>query len=141
MEIFQEMISKLFVKPIKGKPPVSTGKINLIADKGVEGDCHALGGDRAVCLVTEKTSEELNSISEKYNCIEKFSPNIVLSSDITFSEGDKIIVNSVQLNVTKVGRECHQLCALPDCPLIKGIIFASVEKGGIICIGDTEEYA
>lgn len=134
------MIEKLFIKPIKGNDPVCVKSIELTEGKGVEGDCHADGGDRAVCLVTKYTDDRLNGIREKYNCMAKFSPNIVIETDKIFSAGDRISVNTAEIRVTSVGRECHHLCDLPDCPLISGIVFASVLRSGTINIGDTEEY-
>ncbi len=134
------MIKKLFLKPVKGGPSEIKESIILIENKGVEGDCHADGGDRQVCIVTEETADEISSFKEKFNCLAKFSPNIVLSGSRSFSAGETIEINGVILRVTSAGRECHQLCDIPACPLIKGIIFASVTKGGEIRIGDRVKY-
>ena len=134
------MIEKLFIKPVKGEPPQKRESIILIENKGVEGDCHANGGDRQVCIVTGETADAIDSFKDKFNCLAKFSPNVVLSGNRSFSAGKRIEIGGVILTVTSAGRECHRLCDIPFCPLISGIIFASVTKGGEIRIGDKVKY-
>ncbi len=134
------MIEKLFVKPVKGEPADKRESMILIENKGVEGDCHAKGDDRQVCIVTSETADAIDSFKEKFNCLTKFSPNIVLSGSRSFTVGERIEVNDAVLTVTSAGRECHQLCDIPLCPLIKGIVFACVTKGGEIRIGDKIYY-
>lgn len=133
------MISELAVKFVKGSEPVYVNSIRIVDGKGVEGDCHADGGDRAVCIVSKKTADALAFITDK-PCVSKFSPNIIIDTDVEFSAGELIRVNTVEMTVTSVGRECHQVCNLSDCPLINGIVFASVKNGGTITVGDIEEY-
>lgn len=135
------MISKLFVKPVKGGSAVSVSSLTLVEGRGVEGDCHADGGERSVCLITESTENALAGIGEKKNCLVKFTCNVVLSGGRELSVGDTVGIGSALLTVTLVGRECHELCAVPDCPLISGIIFARVSKGGKISVGDSVSYA
>lgn len=134
------MIKNLYIKPEKGKAPLNVPSVTLMDSKGIEGDCHAGGDGRDVCLINEKTLSAIDGYKEKFNCLAKFSPNIVLSGSRTHVAGDRISVNGCVLTVTSVGRECHHLCSIPDCPLIHGIIFASVTKGGKIRIGDFVSY-
>lgn len=133
------MITELYIKPIKGEAPVPVDFMN-ITESGITGDCHAKGGDRAICFVTKKTADELKNIENKFNCIKKFSPNIVFDTDRDFAVGDTVRINTAVAVVTAVGRDCHELCDIPYCPLIKGIIFARVEKCGTISVGDKEIY-
>lgn len=135
------MIKKLFIKPVKGEPPVPADRVSLTAGRGIDGDCHATGGDRQICFISEKTEDALNAIKDKYNCVAKFSPNIVFSGGRKFAAGDTISINDAVIKITAVGRECHQLCELQSCPLIDGIIFAEIIKSGSAAVGDTEIYA
>ena len=135
------MINKLFIKQVKGQPPVPVKSITLIEGGGIEGDIHRADAERAVCIITESTENEIAAYGEKYNCMQKFSCNAVISGNRKFRKGDTLTVNGAVLTVNAVGRECHRLCDIPACPLIDGVIFASVSIGGTIHIGDVEEYA
>lgn len=135
------MITELYIKKIKGEPSEKVNEITLESGAGVQGDIHSGSPDRGVCLVTGATALAIAAYREKYNCMKKFSPNVVLSGGHPIEPGGRIIIGDAVLAVTAVGRECHGLCDIPACPLISGIIFARIERGGTIKTGDTESYA
>jgi MOSC domain-containing protein YiiM len=57
--------------------------------------------------------------------------------------GDRIRIGEAELEVTQIGKECHQRCAIfyqaGDCVMPKEGIFARVLKGGVITVGEEVE--
>jgi MOSC domain-containing protein YiiM len=134
------MVKKLLIKKVKGEPPVEVDSLDISALNGITGDIHSGSDDRAVCLITEKTASEIEAYADKYNCMKKFSPNLIVSGEHVFSAGETLNIGTTVLEITSIGRECHGLCDIPSCPLIDGIVFACVKQGGKIFIGDTVNY-
>ena len=62
---------------------------------------------------------------------------------MALSPGDTLAVGEVTLEITKLGKECHQRCRIyyqaGDCVMPREGIFARVVKGGRIEVGDTME--
>jgi len=58
--------------------------------------------------------------------------------------GGTIVVGEVELEVTQIGKECHNRCvifdAVGDCIMPRQGIFAKVIKGGMIHAGDSGYY-
>lgn len=135
-------IKGLFIKPQKGSEKVPCREFNLIEDKGVEGDVFAKGGERQVSLLYAQTVEESKKLADKQICLQKFSPNIIISGGIpkSFHAGTVIYTNNISLIVTQIGRKCHEICGERSCPLIGGAIFAKVLKGGKLKAGEEIFY-
>lgn len=131
-------VSELYIKRIKGQPPEKAESLTLIEGLGVEGDVFACGGERQVSILLLSTRDEISAVPSKEMCLKKFSCNIALDG-CGLSQmyvGKRLDFGGAELELTCVGRPCHDLCELGSCPLTQGAIFASVTRGGVIRIGD-----
>jgi len=59
--------------------------------------------------------------------------------------GTRLYIGETELEVTQIGKECHQHCAIfhtvGDCVMPKKGIFAKVLKGGIITVESECSYS
>lgn len=134
------MVEKLFIKPEKGARAIERKTLNLIQDKGAHGDIFSTGGERQISILYEDTALKMKDFSGA--CLNKYSCNILLSGDIpeNLHVGSTIKINEAKIEITQIGRRCHGICGRGSCPLIDGVIFASVIKGGEISVGEDEAY-
>jgi Uncharacterized protein conserved in bacteria len=135
----------------KGTRKVPKAQVRLIEDRGVEGDAHAGPGIRQVSLLA------IESIAKQKPCAHTDTDEMTLAAG-DFAEnittagidlaalkiGKKIKINNeIVLEVTKIGKDCHQTCAIyekiGDCIMPREGIFTKVIKGGIAKIGDRLE--
>lgn len=122
------------------KRPVPTGR--FMTDWGIEGDAHAGHWRRQISLLsTEKIEAFLQrGVHVAYG---DFGENLVVSG-IDFSSlpvGTLLQCGEVRLEMTQIGKECHQHCAIyqvvGDCIMPREGVFARVLHGGMIRPGDT----
>jgi molybdopterin adenylyltransferase len=135
----------------KGTRKVPQARVRLIEDRGVEGDAHAGPGIRQVSLLA------IESITKQQPCAHTdthamtlaagdFAENITTAGvDLAALKiGKRIIINNeIVLEVTQIGKDCHQTCKIyekiGDCIMPREGIFAKVVKGGMVKIGDRLE--
>lgn len=139
-------ITGLAIYETKGAPGVHKEKLRLEADRGIEGDMYARGGDRQLTIADtrlETCSEEL--VIGKL-CGRKFKANIladnILDSDIR--AGDVFKAGGAVIEISPAQKECFpdscEIAAAGDvCALKTGSLFAKVIKSGEIYIGDCFE--
>lgn len=129
---------------IKGVQKNKKDSIELKVDHGILGDAHAGTWHRQVSLLSYEKIEDFKSRGAQ---VEEgaFGENIVVSG-IDLSKlpiGTKIKCNEVILEVTQIGKACHQHCkiyeAVGDCIMPREGIFTKVIHGGIINEGDSIE--
>jgi len=121
------------------KSPVAFANIT---EKGLEGDAHAGDWHRQISLLSEYSIELMRGkgIEIKHG---DFAENITVGglSLSAISIGQKIkIGNNVSLEVTQIGKECHESCLIRqtvgDCVMPREGIFARVITGGTIRVRD-----
>lgn len=113
----------------------------FIENFGIENDAHAGNWHRQVSLLSyEKIENFKQSGAEVDNGA--FGENLVVSG-FDFKElpvGTVFICGEVILEMTQIGKECHQHCQIyqkmGDCIMPREGVFAKVIKGGIIKVGD-----
>ena len=126
----------------KGVQKKSVKEAMFIEDFGLVGDAH--GGDwhRQVSLLSH---DKIEAFRERGAQVKDgdFGENLVVEG-IDFSAlpvGTRLACNSVVLEITQIGKECHHHCqiyhAMGDCIMPREGVFAKVLKGGKIKIGDT----
>ena len=114
----------------------------LAEDFGIVGDAHA-GSERQVSLLPfeafEETRKRLPEIKPG-----DFAENITTRGLDTSSVsiGDRLAIGaSVKLVITHIGKTCHQGCyiqeAVGDCIMPRMGLFARIDAGGNIKVGDT----
>jgi len=123
------------------KTPVSS--VTLIKDHGIEGDAHAGPWHRQVSLLA---MEDIQYMQAKGVDVDfgDFAENIA-TSGIDLPElpiGRRLrIGEAVRLEITQIGKECHNKCAIyyqaGDCIMPKRGVFARVITGGTISCNDT----
>lgn len=122
------------------KKPIEAGE--FIIDFGLKGDAHAGKWHRQVSLLGNESIEKVKALGIKGLCTGKFAENLTTEGIVLYELpiGTTLEINDVVLEVSQIGKECHQKCAIfklvGDCVMPKEGIFARVLKGGTIKPGD-----
>lgn len=108
---------------------------------GIVGDAHAGDWHRQISLLANESVEKMRSVIGEIPP-GAFAVNI-LTEGIKVSElpvGTKIRVGESLLEITQIGKECHNDCAIRkqvgDCVMPREGVFAVVLKDGTIKSGD-----
>jgi TatD DNase family protein len=118
------------------------GRIRIVAGYGIEGDAHGGNWHRQISLLSyEKIAEfkRLGGIVENGD----FGENIVVTGiDLrTLPVGTRLRLPDALLEVTQIGKECHQHCQIyqqiGDCIMPREGIFAHVIEEGTVEKGDS----
>lgn len=122
------------------KHPIDKGFFKL--NYGLEGDAHAGNWHRQVSLLGVESIEKMKASGVQGLCSGKFAENITTEGICLYKipVGTKIKIGEVILEVTQIGKECHQGCQIRqlvgDCVMPREGIFGKVLKEGIINPGD-----
>ena len=120
------------------KEPVPSAR--LLPDYGIEGDAHAGNWHRQVSLLSlEKIKEfQKRGADVDYGA---FGENLVVEG-IDFASlpvGSRLQAGEVLLEITQIGKACHQHCAIyhavGDCIMPREGVFARVVHGGVLEVG------
>lgn len=125
----------------KGTAKYMVNEANLIEDFGMEGDAHAGKWHRQVSLLALEKIEDFKAKGADVD-FGAFGENLVVSG-IELNKlpiGQKIRVGETELEVTQIGKKCHDKCAIfyqvGQCIMPTNGIFTRVLKGGNIRVGD-----
>jgi len=135
-------VESLQIQRKKGQPFESVTFVELEAGKGIVGDCHALGGDRQIALISDKSKQWIRKQEKEGLCFQKFQENIVTKGiDYTrLNEGDILIIDHAAIEIGSYTKRCFPECILKQtdrpCVLTTGISFGKVKKSGKIQIGE-----
>ncbi len=130
------------VSALKGtrKKPVDSAE--LIENFGLKGDVHAGKWHRQVSLLAVESVRKLQEQVNAEFMPGDFAENI-LTEGICLHDlplGTKITAGSAVLEVTQIGKECHNDCEIKQragvCIMPKEGIFARVIRGGQVKKGD-----
>lgn len=130
------------ISETKGVPKRTMGSGEFIVDHGLKGDAHAGNWHRQVSLLGKESIDKMAALGIKGLCTGKFAENITTEGIELFSLpiGTNFQIGDVLMEVTQIGKECHQKCAIfhqvGDCVMPKEGIFAKVLRGGIVSAGD-----
>lgn len=124
------------------KTPVTSAVIR--EDFGIVGDAHAGNWHRQVSLLAQ---ESIDKMRQKGLTLKDgdFAENIVTRGIdlLTLPVGTGLALGEVRLEITQIGKECHQRCAIyeqaGDCVMPREGVFARVVTGGVLRAGDTIE--
>ena len=124
----------------KGTPKVERPQVELQVEHGIVGDAHAGTWHRQVSLLGVESVEKMKAAFPDLPH-GAFAENI-LTSGICLYElpvGTRLRVGPALLEVTQIGKECHQGCAIRkitgDCVMPREGIFARVLEGGTLKAG------
>ncbi|MCX7774259.1 MAG: MOSC domain-containing protein [Clostridia bacterium] len=125
----------------KGVPKTQVQECRMIEDFGLEGDAHAGNWHRQVSLLGVESIDKMSALGIKGLCAGKFAENLTTEGIELYGlpVGARLQIGEVVLEITQIGKECHQKCAIyhtiGDCVMPKEGIFARVIQGGIVRAG------
>lgn len=134
-------IMAVCISEARGTEKKNIHTAEFIENWGIKGDAHAGNWHRQVSLLSY---EKIKAFQEKGADITDgaFGENLVVSGyDFTkFPVGTRFLCNDVILELTQIGKECHNGCAIyqrmGECIMPTNGVFAKVIKGGTISEGD-----
>lgn len=127
----------------KKTPKVTVPQGRLIEDFGIEGDAHAGKWHRQVSLLAKESIDKAKGMRTDGLCHGVFAENLTTEGIElhTLPVGTRLQIGpDVILEITQIGKECHDGCAIRalvgQCIMPKEGVFARVEKGGVVRPGD-----
>ncbi|MBR2411887.1 MAG: MOSC domain-containing protein [Clostridia bacterium] len=129
----------------KGTPKTEIDPGVLIEEFGFEGDAHAGKWHRQVSLLAKESIEKSKGLPTDGLCHGVFAENITTEGIIlhTLPVGTRLKINECILEITQIGKECHDGCAIRQlvgqCIMPREGIFCRVIKGGKIYKNDEIE--
>jgi MOSC domain-containing protein YiiM len=116
----------------------------LVLDRGFEGDAHAGDWHRQVSLLAQESIDEMRAKGLDVGPGD-FAENITTEGvDVmTLPVGSVVRIGDTVLEVSQVGKVCHNKCAIyyqaGDCVMPREGVFVVVRTAGDIAVGDEIE--
>ena len=137
-------VAAVCISEKKGTIKKEVPEIEVKLHHGIVGDAHAGDWHRQISLLAE---ESINKMREKIPTLKNgaFAENIVTRglTLYTLPIGTRLRVGQALLEVTQIGKECHNDCAIKkatgDCVMPREGIFTIVLEEGKIKPGDSVE--
>ncbi len=127
------VVTAVCISDKKGVQKHTVPEITVKINHGIEGDAHAGDWHRQISLLGEESVDKLRAHIPDLPP-GAFAENI-LTKGITLYElpiGTKLRIGGALLEVTQIGKECHQSCAIRkaagDCVMPREGIFVIVLK-------------
>ena len=141
-----EKILEVCVSDKKGVQKTPVEQIEMRPDWGIEGDAHAGNWHRQVSLLAQESVERLQQLLTKIRLRPgDFGENIVTEGIVLYElpVGTKMRIGTALAEVTQIGKECHQGCAIRqaagDCVMPREGIFVRILEPGTAKKGDVIE--
>lgn len=128
----------------KGIRKTEVPSIEVMVDHGIIGDAHAGNWHRQISLLARESIEKLSGLGLELTP-GSFAENIVTEGIelVSLPIGTKLKVGNAVLEVTQIGKECHNDCEIKKttgkCVMPTEGIFAIVLKAGEVFPGDSIE--
>jgi MOSC domain-containing protein YiiM len=125
----------------KGEKKTPVPSATLVAGHGVRDDAHAGPGTRQVSLLAAESIEKMRGKGLQVGPGD-FAENITVEGFdlLNVRLGDRIRVGEAVLEISQIGKECHDRCAIyiqaGDCVMPREGVFARVIRGGGVAPGD-----
>lgn len=133
-------IEAISISRERGTPKSNVREARLIEDWGIEGDAHAGRWHRQVSLLASEAVERMSALGAEVRP-GAFAENLTIRG-LDFSSlkiGDRLLCGAVELEITQIGKKCHNRCAIyeavGDCVMPREGVFAKVIKGGQLSVG------
>ena len=126
----------------KGEQKVPVGSVVLREAHGIIGDAHAGDWHRQVSLLADESIDKMRQLGLDLDS-GAFAENVTTRGIdlVALPVGTRLELGSTLLEVTQIGKECHNGCAIReatgDCVMPREGIFCRVLEGGIIRPGDS----
>lgn len=121
----------------KGERKSPAPSAELRENHGIVGDAHAGEWHRQVSLLALESIQKMQQLGLSVGAGD-FAENITTQGIdlVSLGIGTRLAMGDVVLEVTQIGKECHNRCAIfyqaGDCVMPKEGIFAKVVQGGVI---------
>ncbi len=125
----------------KGERKTPVTEVTLRENHGIVGDAHAGDWHRQISLLAKESIDKMRALGLDVDNGD-FAENLTTEGiDLPkLPIGTQLQVGESLLEVTQIGKECHNRCAIyyqaGDCVMPKEGIFAKVLKEGILRPGD-----
>ena len=135
------IVKAVCISEKKGTQKQNVKTVQVLEDFGFEKDAHAGKWHRQVSLLSYEKIEEFRRKGAEVE-FGAFGENLVVSGyDFkTLPIGTKFQCNDVVLELTQIGKECHNGCqifqTMGDCIMPREGVFCKVLHGGTITEGD-----
>lgn len=140
------LVEALCVSETRGQRKRAVSSAKVCAGHGIEGDAHAGPWHRQVSILSQEDIEAVRRNGLPDLAPGDFAENIILSGlDLTsLGVGTRLRLGAeVVLSITQIGKACHSPCRMSrltgDCIVPKVGLFARVEVGGTVRVGDSVE--
>ena len=139
-------LESICISEVRGTAKKQVERATLVKDWGIEGDAHAGTWHRAVSLLSFERFEAARARFAEANLRGlqpgDFAENLMVCG-IDFARlpvGIRFRCGDAVLRMTQIGKECHTDCEIRrtagECIMPKEGVFAVVEEGGEIRVGD-----
>lgn len=121
----------------KGERKTPVDQVELKQEHGIIGDAHAGDWHRQISLLASESIAKMKAMGLDVDSGD-FAENLTTQGIdlVNLPIGTRLKVGETLLEVTQIGKECHNRCAIyeqaGDCVMPKEGIFARVIEGGII---------
>ena len=125
------------VSSAKGQRKTPAESVLVQENHGIVGDAHAGEWHRQISLLAQESIDKMRALGLDVTTGD-FAENITTSGIdlVSLPIGSRLQVGQNVLEVTQIGKECHNRCAIyhqaGDCVMPKEGIFARVIAGGTI---------
>jgi MOSC domain-containing protein YiiM len=125
----------------KGVKKTPVPSVVLVEEHGVRDDAHAGPGHRQVSLLSAESIGKMKSKGLSVGPGD-FAENVTVEGfDLpAVRVGDRILVGEAVLEISQIGKECRDRCAIylqaGDCVMPREGVFARVIRGGTVAPGD-----
>jgi len=119
----------------KGERKTPVSRVETKPDHGIVGDAHAGDWHRQVSLLARESIAKMQALGLDVDKGD-FAENLTTEGIdlVNLPLGTRLEVGDCELEVTQIGKECHNRCAIyyqaGDCVMPKEGIFARVIRGG-----------
>ncbi len=121
----------------KGERKTPVERVELRTEHGIIGDAHAGDWHRQISLLASESIAKMKALGLDVDSGD-FAENLTTEGIdlVNLPIGTRLRVGATLLEVTQIGKECHNRCAIyyqaGDCVMPKEGIFARVIEGGTI---------
>ncbi len=140
----QGTVIAICISDARGTPKREMAAARLVPNHGIDGDAHAGDWHRQVSLLSYDKIRRFNEAGGDVGNGD-FGENIIIDKiDLAaLPVGTKLRIGDALLEVTQIGKECHQHCQIfhrvGDCIMPREGIFARVLEEGVIAAGAVVE--
>ena len=136
------VVKAVCISEKKGERKKPVEAVQLREQHGIVGDAHAGDWHRQISLLASESIDKMRALGLDVDSGD-FAENITTGGIdlVSLPIGSRLQIGETVLEVTQIGKECHNRCAIydqaGDCVMPKEGIFARVICGGIITGGNT----